>query len=85
MGDECLEILSRSYTEYEYLEKLVLILNRNDLSPSALCDVVQKLDGLGMMNHVYIQAKKNIRKISEKDSVRETIAKLMIKKKKIDL
>jgi len=36
MGDGCLDTLVRSLAEYEYLEKLSLNLNRNDVSAEAL-------------------------------------------------
>lgn len=85
MGDECLDILTKSYSEYEYLERIELNLNRNDISPKALCEMIKKFDNLGMINHIYIQAKKNIKKIGEKDAVRDTLNKLLVKKKKIDL
>lgn len=85
MGGDCLKILTNSYQEYEYLEKLRMNLNRNDIGPDALCSLIQGLEHLGMLSQVYIQAKKNIRRIDEKDMVRDALLKLMIKNKKIDL
>lgn len=85
MGDNCLAIVSKSYSEYEYLERLELNLNRNDLTQDSICELIEQLESLGMINHVYIQAKKNIRKVADKETIRESLNKLMIKKKKIDL
>lgn len=85
MGGECLKILGDSYKEYEYLEKLKLNLNRNDLGPDSICELIEGFEHLGMLNQVYIQAKKNMRRIDEKDMVRDSLNKLMIKNKKIDL
>lgn len=85
MGDECLDILVRSLAEYEYLEKLNLNLNRNDLSADALEQMVNDLEGLGMLKNLQIHAKKNIRKVDQKDQVRTGLNKLMVKNKSIDL
>lgn len=85
MGDECLDILIRSFAEYEYLEKLNLNLNRNDLSSDALVQMVTDLEGLGMLNSLQIHSKKNIRKVDQKDLVRTALNKLMVKSKNIDL
>ena len=85
MGDECLDILVRSFAEYEYLEKLNLNLNRNDLTADALTQLVQDIEGLGMLNNLQIHAKKNIRKVDQKDMVRSALSKLMVKNKNIDL
>jgi hypothetical protein len=85
MGDECLDILVRSFSEYEYLEKLNLNLNRNDLSSDALVQMVTDIEGLGMLNNLQIHAKKNIRKVDQKDMVRSALNKLMVKNKNIDL
>lgn len=85
MGGDCLGALAQSYQEYEYLERIKLNLSRNDLGPDALTDLIQGMEHLGMLNQIYIQAKKNIRRIDEKDAVRAALNKLMIKNKKIDL
>ena len=63
MGDACLDTLVRSFAEYEYLEKLSLNLNRNDLSAEALVQLLNDIEGLGMLKNLQIQAKKNIRKV----------------------
>ena len=85
MGDACLDILVRSFAEYEYLEKLNLNLNRNDLSSEALAQLINDIEGLGMLNSLQIHAKKNIRKVDQKDMVRSALNKLMVKNKNIDL
>lgn len=85
MGGDCLSIVSKSYAEYEYLERLELNLNRNELDQESICELIDQLESLGMINHVYIHAKKNIRKVADKETIRESLNKLMIKKKKIDL
>ena len=85
MGDDCLDIVTKGYAEYEYLEKMSLNLNRNDISSDGIIGVVEDFEGLGMLNHLVIEAKKNIRKVDEKDEVRTTLNKLMVKHKKIYL
>lgn len=85
MGDTCLDILVRSFAEYEYLEKLNLNLNRNDLTADALAQMITDIEGLGMLNSLQIHAKKNIRKVDQKDMVRNALNKLMVKNKNIDL
>jgi len=85
MGDSCLDTLVRSFAEYEYLEKLSLNLNRNDLSAEALVQLLNDIEGLGMLKNLQIHAKKNIRKVDQKDLVRTALNKLMCKNKMIDL
>ena len=85
MGDDCLAILVKAFSEYEYLETLHLNLNRNDLSCEALSNALEQIEDLGMLNNLYIQGKKNIRKVDQKDNVRFSLNKLMAKTKKIDL
>jgi hypothetical protein len=85
MGDDCLDTLVNAFVEYEYLEKLALNLNRNDLTSEGLSNALEKFEGLGMLNSVKIQAKKNIRKVDQKDNVRFTLNRLMAKRKKIEL
>lgn len=85
MGDTCLDTLVRSFAEYEYLEKLSLNLNRNDLSAEALVQLLNDIEGLGMLKNLQIHAKKNIRKVDQKDLVRTALNKLMCKNKMIDL
>lgn len=85
MGGECLKTVGEAYLEYEYLEKLRLNLNRNDLAHEDLVELIEGMEGLGMLNQIYIQAKKNIKRIDRKDAVRDSLNKLMIKNKKIDL
>jgi hypothetical protein len=85
MGDACLDILVRSFAEYEYLEKLSLNLNRNDLSAEAMVQLLNDIEGLGMLKNLQIHAKKNIRKVDQKDLVRTALNKLMCKNKMIDL
>ena len=43
------------------------------------------LEGLGMLKNLQIHAKKNIRKVDQKDLVRTALNKLMCKNKMIDL
>jgi hypothetical protein len=83
MGDECLEILSKGYAEYEYLEKVTLNLNRNDLTAGSLCGVIHDMGELGMLKSLMVQAKKNVRKVDQKDMVKKAMAKLMLKNKKV--
>lgn len=47
--------------------------------------MVNDVEGLGMLNNLQIHAKKNIRKVDQKDMVRTALTKLMVKNKNIDL
>ena len=85
MGDFCLEKVVSSFIEYEYLENLTVNLNRNDLSAHGIKAMVENLGDLGMLRNLYITAKKNLRKVDQKEMVRQALNKLMIKNKKIVL
>lgn len=85
MGGECLKTIGEAYQEYEYLEKLRLNLNRNDLGHEDIVELVEGMENLGMLNQAYIQAKKNVKRVDRKDAIRDSLNKLMIKNKKIDL
>ena len=80
-----MEKVVSSFIEYEYLENLTVNLNRNDLSAHGIKAMVENLGDLGMLRNLYITAKKNLRKVDQKEMVRQALNKLMIKNKKIVL
>jgi hypothetical protein len=85
MGDECFETLMNGVAGMENLQKLALNISRNVLSVEALANNLILLAGLESLDSFDIDAKKNLKKIDEKDTVRQVVQSIEAKSKKIDL
>lgn len=86
MGDDNFLIVSYSIVELGLMERLYLNINRNMISYEAMVEAFKEFERLGMMYHVEIDAKRNLRKIEDKEEVRTVINSLQqVKSKKIDL
>lgn len=85
MGDECFETLMNGVAGMENLQKLALNISRNVLSVEALANNLILLAGLESLDSLDIDAKKNLKKIDEKDTVRQVVQSIEAKSKKIDL
>jgi hypothetical protein len=85
MGDDCFEILSHSMADLGSLERLYLNINRNMISKETMVDAFKAFEKLSNLAYLDLEAKKNLRRIEDKDEVRATINSLPVKGKKIDI
>jgi hypothetical protein len=85
MGDECFEILAQSLAEIGLLERLYLNINRNMLSKETMVEALKSFEKLASLSYLELEAKKNLRKIEDKDEVRAALNALPVKGKKIDI
>ena len=85
MGEECLEILTASLIELEALQKLSLNLSKNCLSPEVLCDCIEQLQNLANLHTIDLDVKRNIRRVEDRDQIRQVLMSLPAKNKTIDI
>lgn len=85
MGDECFEILMDAMSELELLERLYLNVNRNCITPESLATSIKGLEGLGMLQLAEFEIKRNIRRVEDKEIVRQVFNALPIKIKKLEM
>lgn len=85
MGDECFETLMNGLVSMEKLEKLILNVGRNQLSVEGLANNLILLAEVESLDSIEIDAKKNIKKVDEKETVRQVIQAISAKSKKVDL
>lgn len=84
MGDELFESVMVPMYDLELLERLYLNFNRNCLSPEVLASCFKELESLKSLHYLEIEAKRNIKKVEERDMVRNAVASLPFKQKKAD-
>lgn len=85
MGDDCFEILAHSVSELGPLERLYLNINRNMISKETMVEAFRSFEKLALLSYLELEAKKNLRRIEDKDEVRATLNALPVKAKKIDI
>ncbi len=85
MGDDCFEILAQSMAELGLLERLYLNINRNMISKETMVEAFKSFEKLSMLVYLELEAKKNLRKIEDKDEVRASLNALQVKGKKVDI
>lgn len=85
MGDECFETLMNGLAYMQGLTKLHLNVTRNMLSVEGLANNLVLLADMGQLETLEIDAKKNLKKVDDKDTVRQITQAINAKNKKLDL
>jgi len=85
MGDECFDILFSAVADITMVRSLFLNINRNCITPEALAKRMADLDNLAHLTHLEIDAKRNLKRIEDREAVRQMFNGLRVKSKKVDL
>lgn len=85
MGDLCFNAITESFKELTMLQRLRLNINRNELSSNSILQALKQIAKLPNLEHLEIHAKKNLRRVEQKEQIRVANEELALKTKKIEL
>ena len=85
MGDECFEILMNGIGNMSQLARLHLNVARNQLSVDGLMNNLILLAEMSNLENIEVDAKKNLKKVEDMDSVKQILNTTSAKTKKIAL